>query len=107
MLELAIALLVLIKVLLLSAVHVQILTVSYVMLSAVVNVSRNFIPPVMLMALVLITVNSVRIVSPARPALIHIYFKIVNASLRVMILVLLLMQVERFSLVIQDAKHAS
>ena len=76
-------------------------------LSAVVNVSKNFIPSVMLVALVLITVNSVRIVSPARPALIHIYFKIVNASLRVMVLVLLLMPVERFSLVMQDAKYAS
>lgn len=59
------------------------------------------------MVLVLITVKNALMAPPARPANLHIYSKVVNASLRVMVRVLLLMPVERFSLVMLDVRHAS
>ena len=59
------------------------------------------------MVFVLITVNNALMGRLARPVNLHIYSKVVNASLRVMVRVLLLMPVERFSLVMLDVRHAS
>ncbi len=59
------------------------------------------------MVFVLITVKNALMAPLARPVNLHIYSKVVNASLRVMVRVLLLMPVERFSLVMLDVRHAS
>jgi hypothetical protein len=56
---------------------------------------------------VLITVNNALTGRPARPANLHIYSKVISALLREMVRVLLLMPVERFSLVMQDVRPAS
>jgi hypothetical protein len=107
MLEVAVALLVHIKVVVLPAVHVQILTVSYVTLSVAVNVSVDSILWEVLVVFVLITVKNVLMAPLARHVNLHIYSKVVNASLRVMVRVLLLMPVERFSLVMLDVRPVS
>ena len=107
MLEVAAALLVHIKVVVLPAVHVQILTVSYVTLSVAVNVSVDSILWEVLVVFVLITVKNVLMEPLARPANLHIYSKMVNASLRVMVRVLLLTPVERFAPVMLDVRPAS
>lgn len=107
MLEVAAALLVHIKVVVLPALHVQILTVLYVTLSVAVDVSVDSILWEVHVVFVLITVKNVLMAPLVRPANLHIYSKVVNASLRVMVLVLLLMPVEKFSLVMLDVRHAS
>jgi len=107
MLEVAAALLVHIKVVVLPVVHVQILTVSYAILSVAVNVLVDSILWEVLVVLVLITVKNALMAPLARLANLHIYSKVVNVSLRVMVPVLLLMPVEKFSLVMLDVRHAS
>ena len=59
------------------------------------------------MVFVSITVNNALMGRPARPANLHIYSKVISALLREMVQVLLLMPVERFSLVMLDARPAS
>lgn len=107
MLEFAAALLVHIKVVVLPAVHAQILTVSLVMLSAVINVLVDSILWVVHVVLVLAIVKNVLMVPLVRLANHLIFFRVANVSSRVMDLALLLVLVERFIHAMQDANHAN